>query len=286
MRAEAGPPGLPAPDPEGVTYYRWEDIRAAGRLDWAWAIASDHGNLEQIEALLADGVDPDTRIGGDYTEGSNAPKEGLYRTALIEAAAHRYDDVAERLLEAGADPTMHEQTYVDGKEEGRGGDTALHEAASNGDAALVRKLLAAGAAADAEGFDGYTPLFSAQNDLETFELLLAAGANLEKAGGLDRLFDSTRDIGVGAYLLERGASVEGEGGKRQDGYTPLWSAVTGGRPEMVRFLLKHGADPSITTASGDSLLDLARQRGDGTIVDLLERALAGESLGRPAEAPP
>ena len=58
------PASLSPPDPYGVTSYRWEDVYAAGRLEWAWAIASDHGDLEKIGTLLAQGFDPDTLIGG------------------------------------------------------------------------------------------------------------------------------------------------------------------------------------------------------------------------------
>lgn len=178
----AGRKSLPPADPEGFTYYRWEDVYAAGRLEWAWAIASDHGDLEKIETLLADGVDPDTLIGGDYTDPS-APRNGLYRTALIESAWRGYDEVAERLLAAEADPGIHELHYDEGGHEmGRGGDTALHEAAAQGNAGLVRKLLAAGAPVDARGFDGYTPLFYAQDHPAIFRLLLDAGADIERAG--------------------------------------------------------------------------------------------------------
>lgn len=280
----AGPQSLPPADPEGFTYYRWDDVYAAGRPEWAWAIASDHGDLEKIETLLADGFDPDTLIGGDYTDPS-ASRYGLYRTALIEAAWFGYDDVAERLLEAGADPGIHELTYDDdGREMGRGGDTALHKAASKGNARLVRKLLDAGVPVDVEGFDGYTPLFSSQTDLTTFQVLLKAGADLERAGGVTGLFDSARDPEVALFLLERGADIEGVEGKRQYGYTPLWSAAVRGDEEMVLFLLEHGADPNVRPASGD-LVELARAAGHPEIASLLELARTGRPLRAPAEAP-
>ena len=167
---------------------------------------------------------------------------------------------------------------------GRGGDTALHKAALKGNRGLVRQLLVAGIPVDAEGFDGYTPLFYAQSDLATFRLLLEAGADLDRAGGVTRLFDSTRDPEVAAFLLDKGADIEGVDGKREYGYTPLWAAAVGGREEMVLFLLEHGANPHVQPVSGD-LVDLAREAGHPEIAAILERARAGLPLRPPAEEP-
>ena len=41
------------------------------------------------------------------------------------------------------------------------------------------------------------------------------------------------------------------------GRTLLWQAAFGGNCEATRFLLEHGADPSITDSFGDSPLDIA-----------------------------
>ncbi|NNL66578.1 MAG: hypothetical protein HKP30_10070, partial [Myxococcales bacterium] len=233
---------LPEPDPDGITFYPWEDVYAAGRLDWAWAIASDHGNLEQLERLLADGVDPDVLIGGDYQRSSEPRRHG--RTALIEAAWLGYEEVARRLLEAGADPLAREIS----EEEHFGGDTALHKAASQGHAGIARLLLEAGTPVDVAGQGGATPLKYAHDEPETFRLLQARGADLEKAGGATQLLHgaaSSRSTEMAALLLALGAEIEGVAGKRQYGYTPLWSAAVGGYEEMTLFLLEQGADPHV-----------------------------------------
>ncbi|MCB1035079.1 MAG: ankyrin repeat domain-containing protein [Acidobacteria bacterium] len=252
----------------------WEEVYAAGDLEWAWAIASDHGDLEKIEVLLGRGFDPDTPIGN----------EEYKRPALVEAAWHGYEAVLDRLLAAGADPMGREwfSENVPFYEPGKG-DTALHKAAAHGRASIVRKLLAAGVPVDVVGIQDRTPLASAAGDFETFRVLLEAGADVERAGGLDRLFDAavgSDSLETASFLLSRGASIEGEEAKRDYGYTPLWTATTLGSYEMVLFLLERGADPSIRPG-GKPLADLARESGHEEVAELLGRALAGKPL-RPA----
>ena len=282
--AVAGEPmrrALPEPDPDGVTFYPWEDVYAAGRLDWAWAIAIDHGDLRQVERLLADGVDPDVLISGDY-QASSAPRK-LGRTALMEAAWFGYEELVGRLLAAGADPLLREVS----EPQHFSGDTALHKAASRGHAGIVRVLLDAGVGVDLEGQGGLVPLRYAHNDLETFELLLAHGADLEQAGGATLLFDgviSSQATDLAALLLSLGADVEGSAGEHRHGYTPLWSATVGGHQEMVLFLLENGADTNVEPAGSD-LVELARERGHQSIAALIERARAGMRLRPPAEDP-
>ncbi|MDH3402081.1 MAG: ankyrin repeat domain-containing protein [Acidobacteriota bacterium] len=277
----AAPVVLPEPDPDGVTVYRWADVYAAGRLDWAWAIAVDHGNLEQVERLLADGVDPDVLIGGDYQRSSEPRRYG--RTALMEAAWSGHEELARRLLAAGADPLAREIE----EEERFSGDTALHKAASRGRAGIVRLLLDAGVPVDLEGQGGATALRCAAGDLETFRLLSERGADLAKAGGATQLLDgvaSSRATDMAALLLSLGADVEGDPGKRAYGYTPLWSAAVGGHEEMVLFLLEHGADPGVEPYGGD-LVALTREAGHEAAAALIERARAGQPLRPPAEDP-
>lgn len=278
---EFATPTLPAPDPNGITIYLWEDVYAAGRLDWAWAIAVDQGNLEQVEQLLAAGVDPDVLIGGDYQASSSPRNHG--RTALMIAAWLGYGELASRLLTAGADPMAREIH----EEEHFSGDRALHMAASQGHTEIARMLLEAGVHADLEGQGGRTPLRYANDDLETFQLLLERGADLEKAGGATSLLAgvaTSRSTDLAGLLLSLGADIEGDPGTREYGYTPLWSAAVGGHDEMALFLLEQGADPHVRPSSGD-LVDLAREAGHESVAILIERARAGEPLRLPAEDP-
>lgn len=93
-------------------------------------------------------------------------------TPLITAARHGKTGVAQRLLDAGADPN------------GRGARdvTALHVANT---AAMTAILLAAGANPDARDKDGETPLFGAARSghLELVRLLIGAGAEVDALNG-------------------------------------------------------------------------------------------------------
>jgi ankyrin repeat protein len=69
--------------------------------------------------------------------------------------------------------------------------------------------------------------------------------------------------------------------------TPLYFAVRENRIDAARFLLERGADP-LRFAFGDTLLDIARDRGCTDMVSLLdthlERALGASSRGEPVAA--
>ena len=58
----------------------------------------------------------------------------------------------------------------------------------------------------------------------------------------------------------------------RDWATPLWFAAINGRSEVVRYLLEHGADPSVTDFDGRSIAELARSLGRIEIAEQLETA--------------
>lgn len=109
--------------------------------------------------------------------------------------------------------------------------TPLHEAAIDGDAELVRSLLAQGADPNATDDAGWTPLHFAAQDhaVEVVRLLIQAGAALDP-----------RD---------------------SHGNTPLCKAVfnSRGRGEVIALLREHGADPCAENNHGVSPLVLARR---------------------------
>ena len=170
----ADPDDLPA----GITVIRFDEILELGDLDWAWAIASDHGNIDELRQVLDRGIDVNTLHGGDYSNPVR-PNSGLYTTALIEAVRFDRTDIIELLLEHGADPSIHERHYENGKDSGRGGDNALHKAVNEGSRTLVEKLLKLGVPVDAPGFDGWTALSKAvaMDNPELTVLLLENGAD-------------------------------------------------------------------------------------------------------------
>ena len=90
-------------------------------------------------------------------------------TALLWAANLNDEDLAARLLKAGADPKVRNRL----------GSTPLAEAAFNSNTEMVKALLDAGADPNAAGPDGQTPLMIVARtaNVAAAKLLLDKGAN-------------------------------------------------------------------------------------------------------------
>jgi hypothetical protein len=133
-----------------------------------------------------------------------------------------------------AEPVVHEQ--VEG--------TPLHAAIATykkphheKSMAIIQFLIEEGAQLDRENTHGVTPLLEAimRNNLEAAQLLIEAGAQVNHRAAYDSL------------MLKQGE-------------TPLFKAVAVGNSALVRFLLEHGADPSIANSAGDTVYGLARNK--------------------------
>ena len=124
----------------------------------------------------------------------------------------------------------------------------LIDAAKAGDAATVRELLKAGAAAGAAQPDGSSALLwaSHRDDLDSVQLLIEAGAAASAANDL--------------------------------GATPLWAASENGSTALVRMLLAAGADPDRALLSGETPVMVAARAGSPAVVAQL--AAAGADLDR------
>ena len=186
------------------------------------------------------------------------------------------------------------------------GKTALMVAASNGELALVRKLLASGAVVDQKNNGRGTALmFAAQyGRREVARLLLehGAGLNLQGAKGftalsiavlkghlelvrllLDRGADTAvtdmhgwtplmravhaGDVRMTRVLLSVGDNQAGKAGAL--GITPLHLAAAGGDLELVSLLLEHGASAAVTSEDGRTPVDVAAGAGHDAVVRLL-----------------
>jgi ankyrin repeat protein len=98
------------------------------------------GHLELLRLLLQSGADA-------CAHARNAMKVAPIHSAAAHSDRDKAVTLARTLLDAGADPNARQQ----------GGYTALHEAALNGNLALITLLLERGAAADARNEAGVTP---------------------------------------------------------------------------------------------------------------------------------
>ncbi|MEU5169060.1 MULTISPECIES: ankyrin repeat domain-containing protein [Streptomyces] len=141
------------------------------------------------------------------------------RTALDLAVRHGHDDLVRLLLEAGADPEQQAGEY--------GELTPLAQAAMHSRTEIARVLLDAGAHPDTRCRIGFPLLFAATSAVP--------------APNCPEIVD---------LLLDRGADIT----QRLRDLTTLEWAVWFGQVDMVRQLLRRGADPSAKA------LDLANER--------------------------
>jgi len=187
--------------------------------------AARAGRADVVTALLEHGADV------------NAKENVRGQTALMWAVSQRHPEVVRALLKQGADASVHThsnpQLVYTGDVSGagrnpadwvmrtldRGGSTALMFAARQGDLESAKLLLAAGANPNEVGPEGMTALvlasYSGHGDVAAFLLSKDAGPNAADAG-----------------------------------YTALHTAVLRGDAELVKALLKYGANPNVRITQG------------------------------------
>lgn len=86
-----------------------------------------------------------------------------------------------------------------------------------------------------------------------------------------------------ASALQKGASVDSRhhglmAAARLEGATPLYTAVFCNQPEMVTWLLAHGADADIPNGAGETPLQLAEKRKLSRIIDILKKEGSNRGL--------
>jgi ankyrin repeat protein len=177
-------------------------------------------------------------------------------------------------------------------------NNALLAAVRDGDATVVRELLARGADVDARDEGGATALMQAalNADVAMMQVLLTDGAdvNARNKAQTPALLWALHEPGKVKLLLDRGAVVPDEAvflaaglaGSRptlqlladkgaklnasRQGYTPLMAAIYGGDRDTIGYLLEQGVDLKAKTRSGYTALYAAAARpGNADLVGLL-----------------
>jgi len=151
-------------------------------------------------------------------------------------------------------------------------DAALYTAIKAGDASTVKEALHQGTSPDAIGPDGSSILLQAvaAGHVEVVKILLAAGANpkTEGNGPLAAVAARGNDMEVLRCLVEAGVILDPP--KRPATWdNAVVASVVNGNPEMLAYLLAHGASPDGSGFAGVTGLQLAAAKEDIEVMRLL-----------------
>ncbi|GLH05789.1 Ankyrin repeat and KH domain-containing protein mask, partial [Gryllus bimaculatus] len=215
-----------------------------------------YGHTDLLRLLLAHGVNVDAQL-----------ENGM--TGLLYAAARNRVQCVEVLLDHGAD-LHHVGPY---------GSTALHWAADKGAAECVRVLLERGANSTLPAYYGYTPLYCAAKGYPLFDLhrpysqvrrnpsidylecvrifcrheYITSVPEKEKNDALRAAIEK-RNEEITQFLLDE--NIADVSYKTIDGETVLHVAALCGNVEIIRALLKAGADVNCRENKGKTPLHL------------------------------
>jgi len=212
-----------------------------------WEAGTD--DLEAIDATLAMWTQI-VNVGVDV----NAAESILGMTALMRAVHSGRPPLVQFLLEHGADVSI----------EGDKGITALGAASNSGSLEIATMLLELGARPSCLSLQYAV----ARGDRAMLDLMLAHGGDLRwrDAAGQTLLFMGGAlqwgprhlrfDESIFKRILEAGVDINIMAWRRE---TALMKAVDiPDSEDLVRFLLDHGADPTIKNNADQTALDLAR----------------------------
>lgn len=195
-------------------------------------------------------------------------------------AGELYDKVVEndieavkKLLAAGAD--INEQVEVGGA----GIMTPLLAAVFYSYEEMAKLLISEGADINAKTSRGETPLIVACHSSEEIaRLLVSKGAEINSDLGtgafthcISGIMNETVSISLAELLLSKGANVdETDSSGPVAGYTCLMIVAGNKKPELVKFLIKNGANINAKAKDGATPLSMAIRENDAAMIKLLK----------------
>lgn len=181
-------------------------------------------------------------------------RDAMRRTPLMYAGWNGYDDIANRLIAAGANPELRD----------RDGNNAFDYAASRGLMDSLHFLLQRTGAQGGERYREYALIMQATYAGDATGLPEGAG-RLATINRLNPEGNAPLHIAAGngsvalmAAMLHRGAQVNIASASRQ---TPLHWAAWNNQAQAAAYLIAQGADIAAADAAGNTPLLLAAQNG-------------------------
>ena len=195
--------------------------------------------------------------------------------ALADAVIEKDTAKIEQLLQSGVDINTQHPTS---------GTTVLMIASSYyyyDD--MVEFLIKNGAKVNLRNSEGKTALlWASSNSLENAKILVASGAKVNEPAndGMTPFLQATLGVSSGKVSIEmcellrkNGANINAPLTRISAlGWTALHYAAVNGDSELVKYLIKHGANLNKATGEGSSSLFLAKLGGYEEIIKILKNA--------------
>ena len=152
---------------------------------------------------------------------------------------------------------------------------------------MVAYLIQKGAKLDLQDSEGKTALlWAASNSLPNAKILVAYGAkvNIAANDGMTPFLQATLGVSSGKVSIElcdllrkKGANINAALSMQSaKGWTALHYAAVNGDVELVKYLVKYGANVNKSTGEGSTPLFLARLGNHEEVVQILKKAGAQE----------
>ncbi|XP_048242601.1 uncharacterized protein LOC124148037 [Haliotis rufescens] len=225
-------------------------------------LASAGGNMTIVKHLLSD---------------SNINQRGMNGlTPIMFAAFNGHNSVFDFLESAGADLSLVDTD----------GDSLLHLACRGGNITIVKHLLS-DSNINQRGMNGLTPIIIAafKGHNSVFDFLESKGADLSLVDTTGNSLLHLTCLGGNMTIVQHLLSDSNINQRGSYRLTPIMVAAVFGQKSVFDFLESEGADLSLVDTDGNSLLHLACQGGNMTIVQLLLSDLNINQRGKRERTP-
>ena len=237
--------------------------------------ASSLGHFKVVELLLERGADPNGPCESSGTAADHAANDEIYQLLIEHGSAGRWDE------SSGDPPTLH-QEISDAEKPARGEngfDPLLARVIWSNDSGLLKLYISK------FGNDGLRQLFPGagpggwfvpkEATAEFLDELVAAGFAIDRPNWMGRtnlhFLAMQNRCDVAKLFIDRGADINFV--SLETGTTPLGIAAENGHENMVRMLLRLGANPLLPQDQPRLRpRALAKRRGHDNIVTILDNA--------------